>query len=58
MQVPFLSKYRERFGGQSHWITPCRDYIIDLFCLALRHSTPATNMEGYKTTLGEIPDVL
>ena len=56
--MPFLSKYRERFGGQSHWITPCRDYIIDLFCLALRHSTPATNMEGYKTTLGEIPDVL
>jgi len=31
MQVPFLSKYRERFGGRAHWIAASRDYIIELF---------------------------
>lgn len=31
MQVPFLSKYRDRFGGHAHWIAASRDYIIELF---------------------------
>jgi hypothetical protein len=58
--VPFLSKYRERFGD-SLLIVPCRTLIIDLFQVALRGTTRNSNLENFKTALaeyGEVPDAL
>ena len=47
MQVPFLSKYRERFGT-SLWIAPAREYIIDLCQHALRHSQAHSPLDSFK----------
>ena len=58
MQVPFLSKYRDRFGGHSHWIAASRDYIIELFQLALRHTSSTSMLDGYKSILGDVPEAL
>ena len=58
MQVPFLSKYRDRFCGHAHWIAASRDYIIELFQLALRHTSSASMLDGYKTILGDVPESL
>lgn len=56
IQVPFLSKYREKFGGHAHWIAASRDYIIELFQLALRHTSSASMLDTYKSILGDIPE--
>ena len=58
--VPFLSKYRDRFGD-SLLIVPCRTLIIDLFQVALRSTTRISNLESFRTALtlyGDVPDVL
>lgn len=47
MQVPFLSKYRERLGS-SLWIAPTREYIIDLCQYTLRHTHAHDPLDTFK----------
>ena len=58
--MPFLSKYRERFGD-SMLIAPCRSLMVELFEVALRGTTRSSNLEKFKNALnefGEVPEVL
>jgi len=57
MQVPFLSKYRDRFGS-ALWIVPCREYIIDLCQRTLRHTTVTSPLDQFKQDLADVPEVL
>jgi hypothetical protein len=46
-QVPFISKYHDKFGG-STMIVPCRSLILDLFQITLRNSTKTSAIDKFK----------
>lgn len=58
IQIPFLSKYRDRFGGNSLQIAPAREYTIDVMQKALRHTRSDTPLDSFKQELGEVNEVL
>ena len=61
-QVPFITRYNERFGNSSALIAPCRSLMIELFQAVLRGSTKSSSIDAFKEAIKEhnedIPDVL
>ena len=53
-QVPFISRYTERFNNTSSLIAPCRSLIIDLFQACLRKTNRASSLDTFKEAIKEI----